>query len=66
MAKTKVKKKPTFKQWLDDKKLSPEQFAVETDIHVSTVQKWLYIGSSPRDMHAKAIAEKYADCPLIA
>ncbi len=67
MAKAKVKKKPTFKQWLDDEGISLEDFVRKVPgVKINTVKNWIYSAQQPRDAHADLIRKHYPDCPLVS
>ena len=51
-------------RWMDAEGISLEQFVQATGIRFTTVSKWRYLGSMPRDIHRRRIAEVYPGCPL--
>lgn len=66
MAKTKTKtKSELFKDWMKEKEMTLEEFAIAAGIHMSTAQKWAYCGAVPREAYADKVRAVFPDCPII-
>ena len=54
-----------FRKWLDNRKLTIEQFSIEVGLHYNTVARWASDAKrQPREPYLKAVEAKYPDCPL--